>query len=75
MSLKSSDGRKPSLVKYCTRPKAGEEYNKDLHAKEHSGRAEYIVNLGKKWHTETKVPDRTKGGREGKTLLWVMNMW
>ena len=20
---------------------------------------------------ETKVPDRTKGGREGKTLLWV----
>ena len=42
-----------------------EEYNNDLHAKKHPGRAKYIVNLGKNWTTETKVPDRTKGGREG----------
>ena len=33
--------------------------------KKRPGRAKYIVNLGKNWTTETKVPDRTKGGREG----------
>ena len=31
-----------------------------------SGSAKYIVNLAKNRKTETKVPDRTKGGREGK---------
>ena len=56
-----------------TRPKAGKEYNKDLYAKNILVvlNIHCIVNLGKKCHTETKVPDRTKGGREGKTLLWV----
>ena len=28
-----------------------------------SGHAKYMVNLGKNRKTETKVPDRTKGGR------------
>ena len=48
----------------------GEEYNNDLHAKKKEekkrpGCANNIVNPGKNWTTETKVPDRTKGGREG----------
>ena len=42
-----------------------------IYMQKHSGCAKYIVNLlvGKNQKTETKVPDRTKGGREGKTLL------
>ena len=43
----------------------GEEYNNDLHAEKRPGRAKHIGNLGKNWTTETKVPERTKGGREG----------
>ena len=46
---------------------------KMIYMQKHSGCAKYIVNLlhvvGKNQKTETKVPDRTKGGREGKTLL------
>ena len=34
-----------------------------------SGSAEYLVNLGENRKTETKVPDRTKGGREGKNAV------
>ena len=36
-----------------------------------TGRAKYIVNLGKNQKTETKVPDRTKGGREGKNAVVI----
>ena len=50
----------------------GEEYNNDLHAKKHPGRAKYIVNLGKNWTTETKVPDRTKGKYLLKISLFVI---
>ena len=33
------------------------------------GHAKYIVNLGKQQKTETKVPDRTMVGREGKNAV------
>ena len=48
----------------------GEEYNNDLHGKNVLVVLNiYTVNLGKNRNTETKVPDRTKGGREGKNAV------
>ena len=34
-----------------------------------SGHAKYMVNLGKNRKTETKIPARTKDGREGKSAF------
>ena len=35
------------------------------------GPAKYIVNPGKNRKTETKVPDRTEGGWEGKNAVVI----
>ena len=43
----------------------GEDYNNKPACKKRFGHAKYIVNLGKNGKTETKVSDRTKGGRDG----------
>ena len=48
----------------------GEEYNNDLHGKNVLVVLNiYTVNLGKNRNTETKVPDRTKDGRDGKNAV------